>query len=291
MNLAFRAAPYCALALLAFFLTMPVALQAQQGVTGRNAATVSYPDGKFRLVGPRSWVEETNDGRQFKFIEESRTDQFVNLADPGRGAKLQLDLVSRKIFYSDAGNPKFVLYPITNATTAAVAAPPDTGNAPPTAAPPAPPITNNAPPANGIDSQAMLAEHNRYRAKHCATPLTWSTQLATSAQVWADRCRCDHNHPDGGFGENLACGQTSVSEAVGAWYNEIGQYNFANPEANFPPAGHFSQVVWKATRQVGCGMTAGCPGFAPGQMMWVCRYAQPGNLTGAWGANVSQACK
>ncbi len=297
MNFSRRRSPFFALAAtVLIFLAIPCALRAQQPVTGRNAATIAYPDGQFRLVGPRTWVEETRDGRQFKYIEESRTDQFVNLADPSRGAKLQLDVNSRKIFYSDAGTPKFLLYPITNAAIATIAPapakPPVITKRAPTAAPPTAPVVISDPlPTNGINIQAMVAEHNRYRTKHCASPVTWSAQLAASAQDWANNCRCDHNHPAGGFGENLACGQTSVAEAVGAWYNEIAKYNFATPEANFPQAGHFSQVVWKSTTQIGCGVKAGCPNFAPGQMMWVCRYSQPGNLQGAWGANVSQACR
>lgn len=36
-------------------------------------------------------------------------------------------------------------------------------------------------------------------------------------------------------------------------YSEISDYNYASPGFQ-PGAGHFSQVVWAATSQVGCGM-------------------------------------
>ena len=35
-------------------------------------------------------------------------------------------------------------------------------------------------------AQVIVDTHNRYRAQHCASPLTWSTELAAVAQKWAD---------------------------------------------------------------------------------------------------------
>lgn len=44
-------------------------------------------------------------------------------------------------------------------------------------------------------------------------------------------------------------------------------------------SGHFSQMVWKGTTQLGCGYSAGCK-------MYVCHYNPPGNVIGQFAANV-----
>ena len=42
---------------------------------------------------------------------------------------------------------------------------------------------------------AMLSAHNTYRSKHCVPALTWSAQLATAAQTWANGCKRDDKNP------------------------------------------------------------------------------------------------
>jgi hypothetical protein len=64
------------------------------------------------------------------------------------------------------------------------------------------------------------------------------------------------------------------------WYRELDKYDFER--ARFDMAtGHFTQVVWKASRALGCGR-ATCKGLD----LWVCQYDPPGNVMGAFGANV-----
>src|SRR5215510_14815648 len=99
--------------------------------------------------------------------------------------------------------------------------------------------------------QAVLDAHNAYRANHCVPALTWSTELAASAQQWANRCRFNHDD-QGPHGENLfwgTAGAVSPSSAVAAWYEEIGEHDFSRPEFG-DHAGHFTQVVWRSTRQL-----------------------------------------
>jgi len=45
--------------------------------------------------------------------------------------------------------------------------------------------------------------------------------------------------------------------------------------------GHFTAMVWKATRRLGCAK-----GNCPGQNLWVCQYDPPGNMMGAFPQNV-----
>lgn len=134
------------------------------------------------------------------------------------------------------------------------------------------------------DMRALLDAHNAYRARHCVPPLAWSQQIAASAQAWADRCVFNHD-PNSELGENLAWGTAlSGRESVSLWYEEISLYNYAAP--GFGPAGHFTQVVWRDSRQIGCGV-ARCGG----DVYWVCRYSPPGNVEGEFRANVPRVCK
>ncbi|MBI5517344.1 MAG: hypothetical protein HY909_26460 [Deltaproteobacteria bacterium] len=139
-------------------------------------------------------------------------------------------------------------------------------------------------------ASAFVAAHNRYRADHCAPPLTWSPAVAASAQRWADRLRqagCGMQHSSSsersGYGESLFGGSGSYTpeQAVEAWYSEVGQYNYGRPGFS-GSTGHFTQVVWRATTSVGCA-SATCSG----SILWVCQYSPAGNMAGQFPANVS----
>jgi uncharacterized protein YkwD len=148
-------------------------------------------------------------------------------------------------------------------------------------------VTAGAPPASvpGV-GQAFVDAHNRHRAKHCAPPLRWSSEVAESAQRWADGlarrgCILDHSH--GRYGENLASGTPGYlgpEAVVEMWYGEARDYSYRRP--GFSPAtGHFTQVVWVRSASLGCG-------FAPcdDSEVWVCQYDPPGNFLGAFEQNV-----
>ena len=134
--------------------------------------------------------------------------------------------------------------------------------------------------------QAILDAHNAYRAKHCVPSLAWSAELAASAQQWATRC--DFNHDDHSrFGENLfwgTAGAYSPKSAVTSWYDEIAEHDFARPHFN-EKTGHFTQVVWRSSKQIGCGMA-----LCRGNQFWVCRYWPSGNVSGQFGRNVPKPC-
>jgi uncharacterized protein YkwD len=141
-------------------------------------------------------------------------------------------------------------------------------------------------------AQRFVAAHNAVRAKHCAAPLTWSPKLAMVAQKWADALRdkgCAFGHSGGQYGENLAAGTEGVLDpeaTVKMWYDEIAKYKF--PDGGFSmETGHFTQVVWRGTTQVGCGH-AQCKG----NDIWVCNYDPAGNWDGQYRENVlPRGCK
>ncbi|CRL18314.1 Allergen V5/Tpx-1 related [Penicillium camemberti] len=96
----------------------------------------------------------------------------------------------------------------------------------------------------------MLKVTNEYRANHDANPLQWNNTLADYSREWAEACIWKHSKSS--YGENLAYGYQNVSAAVIAWGDEGDMYNFGKPTGFTEETGHFTQLVWKATTQVGC---------------------------------------
>jgi uncharacterized protein YkwD len=138
----------------------------------------------------------------------------------------------------------------------------------------------------------MLKAHNEKRKLHCVPPLAWSNQLAASAQSYANMCILNTH---GSTGENMADrwsernGNAVLPAATDrqafedTWYCEIRNYDFNHPtfKGGFTSNcqdvnGHFTQVIWKDTRQLGCGR-ATCNINGHQGTHWVCRYGPPGN--------------
>ena len=65
------------------------------------------------------------------------------------------------------------------------------------------------------------------------------------------------------------------------WYNEVSKYNYNNPVFGMD-TGHFTQVVWKSTTKLGCGLGIASNNYAYG----ACNYSPPGNVQGAFAQNV-----
>ncbi|XP_078588302.1 uncharacterized protein LOC144869160 [Branchiostoma floridae x Branchiostoma japonicum] len=139
-----------------------------------------------------------------------------------------------------------------------------------------------------------LKYHNLYRADHNADDLTWDERCAEEAQKAAERLRdrgdgqMEHTSRAGRFwggkahGENLAYITDATPETVTEyWYEERNDYNPANPVRSFrnDNVGHFTQMVWKATKKVGCGQAGN---------FFACMYEPTGNhlSTAAFRRNV-----
>lgn len=132
----------------------------------------------------------------------------------------------------------------------------------------------------------FVEAHNRYRARHCAPPVSWSPKLAAVARQWAQSLRergCPLEHSRNRYGENLAAataGALSPEQVTAMWYREVERYDFSSPGFSFE-AGHFTQLVWAATREIGCAEVS-CNGIE----LWVCNYAPAGNVHGQFAENV-----
>ncbi|CAO3672317.1 hypothetical protein G6F70_005054 [Rhizopus microsporus] len=134
------------------------------------------------------------------------------------------------------------------------------------------------------DINTILNAHNKVRAKHHAPALKWSTKLATYAQNWSNRCQFQHS--SGPYGENLALGYPDWNSVVNGWYSEVKNYNYNNP-GFASNTGHFTQVVWKATTEIGCGVKV-CNNLGQGAKLYTCSYYVPGNMVGDNGKYFTQ---
>ena len=89
------------------------------------------------------------------------------------------------------------------------------------------------------------------------------------------------------YGENLYYCYASYGECVTGktasekWYEEVSQYDFSNPHY-IPGTGHFTQLVWKASKQIGCG--AACNSY--NNCFLTCNYYPPGNDLSYFANNV-----
>ena len=137
-----------------------------------------------------------------------------------------------------------------------------------------------------LDKALILAEHNKYRANVGVPPLTWSGKLARGAQRWADTIaaldRMQHSGT-AGVGENLAIWtgrNASLSTMIGLWEQEKqafqhGTFPNVSRTGNWLSVAHYTQMVWRTTTQVGCGIgNNGRTDFL------VCWYSPQGNYVG-----------
>ncbi len=118
--------------------------------------------------------------------------------------------------------------------------------------------------------------------------LVWSDKLALYAEEWADhlastRRRMEHRPHSGKwkqeYGENLfmgTAGHYGVSDAVAAWEREKSAYHGeAIDMSNFYSYGHYTQLIWRNTRSIGCAKVE-----CDGNVIIVCNYDPPGNIVG-----------
>ena len=66
-----------------------------------------------------------------------------------------------------------------------------------------------------------------------------------------------------------------------SWYNEIKDYDFTKPGFSMQ-TGHFTQVIWKSTTQMGIGYAKS----ESGNYYGVANYYPAGNFTGEFKQNV-----
>jgi len=136
---------------------------------------------------------------------------------------------------------------------------------------------------------ACLAVHNQYREEVGAGPLTWNSDLASGSAGWSVTLSAAGSagtltHSHGPYGENLSCASLNghnLKALIDLWENEKKYYKAksAFPDVsttgNWKDVGHYTQLVWKDTTQVGCGIAVN-----DGWAYLTCRYLVQGNIHG-----------
>lgn len=134
----------------------------------------------------------------------------------------------------------------------------------------------------------VYTAHNAVRAEYGVTPLQWNPVLAANAQTHANYLaeigRLVHASREGRGTEreNISQGLPgwSTGKHVASWLDErpyfrAGIFPNVSTTGDWYRVGHFSQMIWPTTTDIGCGMSTGS-GFS-----WlVCRYNPGGNKDG-----------
>merc|ERR1712227_523241 len=140
------------------------------------------------------------------------------------------------------------------------------------------------------EKKQFLRAHNDYRKAEGKglKPLKWNDALAKRAQDLVDSksdCKMEHielNCGSARMGQNLAwdwrspapTGNMEPAKAVTMWYDEKKDYNYAANSCS-KVCGHYTQVVWKDTKEVGCAARV-----CGNSRLVACDYYPPGNWVG-----------
>lgn len=184
--------------------------------------------------------------------------------------------------------------------------PPSPPPAPPPAPPPVPPITEldctTVMPGASLADDFVCA-HNAIRAsvpppQPVPDPplpaLIWNQELANFAQSHADACVFAHSNSTNRtntfgewVGENIAANTGTGYDPytiVDLWASEAIDYDYnTNTCANGKQCGHYTQIVWRDTTELGCAKAV-CPTLGnttfTNAEFWVCEYLPGGNYIG-----------
>ena len=132
--------------------------------------------------------------------------------------------------------------------------------------------------------QQWLDSHNTLRKKYhkdnnkSYVPMQWSNTLRSKSLLWAQTLASNgcqlKSDPKNKFGENLAVKYYTTSfqatdDVLGSFEDKI--------NSGYPANGSITQVLWRASKYVGCADAKGTDSKGKGCVVSVCRYAKPGN--------------
>nr|XP_020497167.1 cysteine-rich venom protein TEL1-like [Labrus bergylta] len=144
------------------------------------------------------------------------------------------------------------------------------------------------PEVTGEDQQDILDKHNDLRRAVTPTTsnmlkMTWNNEAAENAQEWAKTCPMEHSSylfrkiSTTYCGENLFMSSHRLgwSQVIDSWYSEVKDWEYGVGSINDGVVGHFTQVVWYKSHELGCGL-AYCPD-SRFKYFYVCHYCPAGN--------------
>ena len=157
-----------------------------------------------------------------------------------------------------------------------------------------PAAANHGPQENDVSSSSlelvMLKVHNDERKRLGSKSLLWDEALAQDAKGWASKLaasgRFEHAFDairKKNQGENLwmgTAGYFTYQQMSEMWLDErkmakTGIFPDVTTTRNWSDVGHYTQMIWPATRKVGCAI-----GKGKSDDVLVCRYWPAGNRIG-----------
>lgn len=140
------------------------------------------------------------------------------------------------------------------------------------------------------EARQMVSFHNQVRREVGVGNVTWSPEIAKFAQQWADHLantgKFEHRpQSQQKYGENLAGGSGggyTIMTGLENWYGEKKLYRPAGAPFSMQlmPAGHYTQMVWRGSTQIGAGKAVCKTGQYRGWTILVCNYSPRGNMIG-----------
>lgn len=164
------------------------------------------------------------------------------------------------------------------------------------------------------DIQEIMRMHNEPRRRYGLPELVWDDSLAQLAQTWADTCYwghwasektkkalgADYIEKPRLAGENLSIWSDNFTTMLAGqygtslWTEEEPNYKCGAPidgnECSGGQCGHWTQMMWKDTKRIGCALRTCTDGVDPrswsqsigdsNSKYLVCQYDPPGNFTG-----------
>lgn len=218
---------------------------------------------------------KTNKKVQYRHVKtEEKSDGTVIRTTIENGKKIVETFKRKNLTITDTGGNKTY----TNVINSHIATPNDKNN-----------NTNNVK-GNNFQEEALKA-HNEYRQKHHSPILTLNNDLNRIAQNYANKISkinsLDHSNNEykgEPLGENIYMCQgmePTGTDMTKAWYDEINKYIF-NSKKFISGTGHFTQIVWKNTKEVGFGIAKS----NDGSFFCVANYFPCGNFLGEFDENV-----
>ncbi|KEO91418.1 hypothetical protein EH31_01770 [Erythrobacter longus] len=139
------------------------------------------------------------------------------------------------------------------------------------------------------EEAAWLTAHNDARQEFGTAPLQWSDKLTREAEQWARQLAREntmrHSRPEdrGRTGESLWMGTSGYfhpAQMIGFFveeqrYFQAGRFPDVSRTGNWADVGHYTQIVWADTREVGCAKASNGRND-----VLVCRYYPGGNVLG-----------
>ncbi len=151
------------------------------------------------------------------------------------------------------------------------------------------PLMSEEPRGPDVVERAWLDAHNLERQQFGSAPLHWNSRLAESARAWAEvlarenSLRHSSHELRGSTGENLwmgTAGRFGPGDMIASFAGEKrhftpGTFPHVSSTGNWADVGHYTQIVWAETREVGCASARGSR-----YEVLVCRYWPAGNVMG-----------